>query len=128
MDPFTAMLIAQGGMALLGAGNSASQKKQQMLSAAAETRYAPWTGNSGTNAFNSAEKEDPTGDLVKQAANIAGNAFATSAANAKTTGLQNAQASVNPLSGGSMNQYFTNQTQTPWYQALLASSKTPAQP
>lgn len=114
MDPVTASLVLSGGLGILGMANQNAQKKQQMLAAAEQTRYAPWTGQSGNGAFNDAMKIDPFGGMLKNVAGAGAGAMAqqssdqkydkmlsaiTGASQAPSTGSASQVAASSPIGG-----------------------------
>lgn len=101
MDPFTASLIIGGGTKILSGISGAENKKKQMLAAAEQTRYSPWTGSNGNAAFNEAAKQNPFADTIQGLAGTAGSAFAQSAADDKFNLMKQAQ--LDAKSGGQMS-------------------------
>lgn len=107
MDPLT--LGIMGGLNIFKGLLGASQKKKQMLAAAEQTRYSPWTGETGNAAFNAAAAQNPYGEMMGGLASSFATSMAQGAAADKAKLEKEAVAASNPVNSALSNFKMANQ-------------------
>lgn len=124
---FPWLLALSGGLRFAKMKNDAAAKKAQMQAAAEQTRYSPWTGETGNAAFNQALQTKPMGDFLQGAAGDIAGHFAGQAAQEQAGLNRQAWMAANDPATGALQNFKlsggASSTDSPWVDMFNSYSK-----